>query len=104
MCFFWGTTYLGIRVALESFSPALLMCLRYSLSGGVLLIGARLAGARFPNARDLRRTAFYGVVTIGIGTGEPGLQRAMGRQRPGFFIGLHATLLDGRRRSLDAGR
>jgi len=69
VCFFWGTTYLGIRVALESFSPAMLMCLRYTISGGALLIGALVAGARLPTVREARQTAFYGLLTIAVGTG-----------------------------------
>jgi len=28
VCFFWGTTYLGIRIAIESMAPAVLMALR----------------------------------------------------------------------------
>src|SRR6202158_3064637 len=39
--FFWGTTYLGIRIALASFAPPALVALRYLVSGGVLLAGAR---------------------------------------------------------------
>jgi drug/metabolite transporter (DMT)-like permease len=106
VCFFWGTTYLGIRVALESFSPALLMCLRYSLSGGVLLIGARLAGARFPNARDLRRTAFYGILTIGLGTGSlayseqwvaSGLASLLVGTQPFWMVGVEAWMPGGER-------
>lgn len=69
VCFFWGTTYLGIRVALESVSPIRLMALRYVFSGSVLLIGARLAGARFPTRREAWRTALYGLLTIGVSTG-----------------------------------
>ena len=42
--FFWGTTYL-IRMALESFPPMLLVCVRYILSGSILLIFARLRGS-----------------------------------------------------------
>ena len=37
VCIVWGTTYLGIRIAVESFSPPTLMCLRYLISGGALL-------------------------------------------------------------------
>jgi len=106
VCFFWGTTYLGIRVALESFSPALLMCLRYSLSGGVLLIGARLAGARFPSAPDLRRTAFYGILTIGLGTGSlayseqwvaSGLASLLVCTQPFWMVGVEAWMPGGER-------
>jgi drug/metabolite transporter (DMT)-like permease len=70
VCFFWGTTYLGIRIALESFSPAMLMCLRYLASGGVLFIGAILSGARMPGSHELWRTALFGILTIGCGTGS----------------------------------
>jgi drug/metabolite transporter (DMT)-like permease len=69
VCFFWGTTYLGIRVAVETVSPIRLMALRYLFSGGVLLLGARAAGARFPTLREAWKTALYGLMTIGISTG-----------------------------------
>jgi drug/metabolite transporter (DMT)-like permease len=66
---FWGTTYLGIRMALESFPPAVLMCSRYFLSGGILLAAARLSGAVLPRGRELWMTAFSGALTIGAGNG-----------------------------------
>ena len=45
------------------------MALRYLFSGGVLLLGARLAGARLPTRREAGKTALYGLMTIGISTG-----------------------------------
>jgi drug/metabolite transporter (DMT)-like permease len=36
--FFWGTTYLAIRMALESFPPLLTISSRFLLSGGILLV------------------------------------------------------------------
>lgn len=66
---FWGTTYLGIRVALESFPPALLLGLRFTLSGAVLLASAPLLKMRIPTGAEARRTAFCGFLTLGIGTG-----------------------------------
>ncbi|MBV8842985.1 MAG: EamA family transporter [Bryobacterales bacterium] len=69
VCVFWGTTYLGIRIAVESLPPSVLMCTRYLLSGGALLIFCRLAGARLPRGRELWITAACGVMTIGVGTG-----------------------------------
>lgn len=69
MCFFWGTTYLGIRIAVGELPPATLMCMRYTLSGSLILAGARVRGARFPRGRELWATAGYGVLTIGVGTG-----------------------------------
>jgi drug/metabolite transporter (DMT)-like permease len=69
VCVFWGTTYLGIRVAVEQLPPATLMCARYLLSGGAMLIFSRLAGAHIPRGRDLWISAACGVMTIGVGTG-----------------------------------
>ena len=69
VCFFWGTTYLGIRIALDSFSPAVLVCLRNLISGGVTLSVAALVGAPFPRGRDLWITAGYGLMVVGVGNG-----------------------------------
>jgi drug/metabolite transporter (DMT)-like permease len=70
VCFFWGTTYLGIRIGVQDISPATLMCARYLASGLILVIGARIKGAVFPAAREMGFTALFGVITIGIGTGS----------------------------------
>lgn len=69
MYFFWGTTYLAIRMALESFPPLLLISLRFLLSGGILLIGAKLVGAALPRGRELWMTVFYGIILLGGGNG-----------------------------------
>ncbi|MGH9645659.1 MAG: EamA family transporter, partial [Bryobacteraceae bacterium] len=69
VCFFWGTTYLGIRIALDSFSPALLVCLRNLLSGAITLSVAAMIGAHLPRGRDLWITAGYGLMVIGVGNG-----------------------------------
>jgi drug/metabolite transporter (DMT)-like permease len=69
VCIFWGTTYLGIRVALESYSPVALMGVRYTLSGGVMLIAARAMGVHLPRGRELWQTALFGMFALGIGTG-----------------------------------
>jgi drug/metabolite transporter (DMT)-like permease len=69
VCFFWGTTYLGIRIGVAELPPATLMCVRYLLSGSVLLIVARSRGAYIPRGRELWGSALYGVLAIGLGTG-----------------------------------
>lgn len=69
VCVLWGTTYLGIRMALESFSPTALVAIRYTFSGLAMLIGAKLAGAHLPRGRELWITAGCGIVTLGIGNG-----------------------------------
>jgi drug/metabolite transporter (DMT)-like permease len=69
VCILWGITYLGIRLALDAFGPFYLMAIRFLLSGGILLIGARLLGAHIPRGRNLWLTSALGIVTIGMGTG-----------------------------------
>ena len=106
VCFFWGTTYLGIRIAIESFSPATLMCLRYLLSGGALMGGAFLAGAHLPRGRELWLTAGYGLLTIGVGTGclsvaeqwiPSGLAALFVTTSPFWMVGVEALAPGGER-------
>src|ERR1700722_829305 len=68
VCVFWGTTYLGIRVALESFSPVALMGIRYTISGGAMLIAPGAMGAQLPRGRELWQTAVFGMFALGLGT------------------------------------
>jgi drug/metabolite transporter (DMT)-like permease len=68
--FFWGTTYLGIRIALESFSPLILLTARFLLSGGIMLIGVKASGAKLPRGRELWMTALYGIIVLGGGNGS----------------------------------
>jgi drug/metabolite transporter (DMT)-like permease len=67
--FFWGTTYLGIRMALESISPVHLIALRFLISGALMLIVGRLSGAHIPRGRELWLTARNGLLMLGGGTG-----------------------------------
>jgi drug/metabolite transporter (DMT)-like permease len=69
VCILWGTTYLAIRIALESFGPLSLMALRYFISGALMMIGAKAWKASLPRGRELWLTALFGVITIGAGTG-----------------------------------
>jgi drug/metabolite transporter (DMT)-like permease len=69
VCFFWGTTYLGIRMALESFPPFLLVAARFILSGSIMLAFALARGLRIPRGRDLRISCLAGVLILGVGNG-----------------------------------
>ena len=69
VCFFWGTTYLGIRMALEGFPPLLLVGIRF-LVAGILMIGIALAmKSPFPKGQQLWLTSLYGLMMLGFGTG-----------------------------------
>ena len=65
----WGSTYLAIRYALESYPPFLLAGLRF-LIAGVLLFGfLRLRGVATPSKRQWRNAAITGVLLLGFGNG-----------------------------------
>lgn len=106
VCFFWGTTYLGIRMALESFPPVVLVCIRYLISGTILLVAAYVRKAYLPSGRELLRTALYGVVIIGIGNGclafaeewiPSGLAALFITTSPFWMVGAEALLPGGAR-------
>jgi drug/metabolite transporter (DMT)-like permease len=69
VCFFWGTTYLAIRMALESFSTLALVATRFLLSGVVMVAAARWRGMELPRGRELVVTCLTGVLILGVGNG-----------------------------------
>jgi drug/metabolite transporter (DMT)-like permease len=106
VCFFWGTTYLGIRIALESMAPTMLMGLRYTVSGVILLAAAYFSNAHLPRGRELWYTALFGVIIIGAGTGclvfaeqwvPSGLASVFITLSPFWMIGIDASIPGGER-------
>ena len=64
----WGTTFVAIRVAIETIPTLLVPGLRFVSAGVILLFIARLTGARFPrHAREWRDHIISGVVMLGCG-------------------------------------
>jgi drug/metabolite transporter (DMT)-like permease len=67
VCFFWGTTYLGIRMSLESFPPLVLVAARFLLSGGILVAFAATRGLYLPRGRELAWNCLNGLLLLAIG-------------------------------------
>jgi drug/metabolite transporter (DMT)-like permease len=69
VCVLWGTTYLGIRIALETIPPALVGGLRFTAAG--IFLVALLASRGEPVIRPSQwgGLALTGVLTIGVGNG-----------------------------------
>lgn len=69
VCVVWGTTYLAIRIALESIPPGLLAGMRFT-TAGTLLCGYVIArGDRLPPRATWPVQALSGVLMLGIGNG-----------------------------------
>ncbi|MCC6292355.1 MAG: EamA family transporter [Bryobacterales bacterium] len=65
--FFWGTTYLGIRVALESYPPLLLVCFRFCLSGAIMLALCLALRQKMPSWRGALWSLAHGMLILGVG-------------------------------------
>ncbi|WP_109123915.1 drug/metabolite exporter YedA [Dyella sp. C11] len=65
----WGSTYLGIRYALESYPPFLLAGIRFLGAGVVLFAFLRMRGVALPTARQWRNAAITGILLLGVGNG-----------------------------------
>ncbi|HJQ38577.1 MAG TPA: EamA family transporter [Thermoanaerobaculia bacterium] len=62
VCIVWGTTYLGIRIAVETIPPLLLTGIRYTIAGMVMLPLLLLRGERIP--RDRRTLGNIAIVAL----------------------------------------
>jgi len=68
VCIVWGTTYLFIRIAIETIPPVLLTGARFSVAGLIMLAIGLARGERIPRDRStLLNLAFVGLLLIGIG-------------------------------------
>ena len=65
----WGSTYLGMRVAIETLPPFLMGGVRFLLGGAVLLVWARAAGVPRPTARQWANAAVAGLFLFLGGNG-----------------------------------
>jgi drug/metabolite transporter (DMT)-like permease len=101
---FWGATYTGIRMALESFPPLLLVGSRFFISGSVLLAAAWLAKLQMPRRRELLYSAVSGVMMLGVGNGcltfaelwiPSGLAALFVTTSPFWMVGVEAALPGG---------
>ncbi|WP_229784553.1 drug/metabolite exporter YedA [Deinococcus radiotolerans] len=65
----WGSTYFGIKVAIETLPPLGMLAARFVLAGALLLLVLRLRGAALPTAREWGSSAIVGTLLLGGGTG-----------------------------------
>ncbi|HUP46333.1 MAG TPA: EamA family transporter [Thermoanaerobaculia bacterium] len=68
VCLVWGTTYLAIRIAIETIPPLALTALRFIIAGAVMAGIAVWRGERLPrDRRTLANLAFIGFLMVGMG-------------------------------------
>jgi drug/metabolite transporter (DMT)-like permease len=106
ICLVWGTTYLAIKVALESIPPFLMGGLRYVIAGSILAAILRLQGKPMPSLSALPGFLLSGALLLGVGNGgviwaemfvPSGLAAVMIASTPFWMTGVEALLPGGER-------
>src|SRR4029079_4734530 len=69
LCLVWGTTYLAIRVAIESIPPLLMAGVRWIVAGILLIAFIRMRGDSLPDRRQWVPLVVRGALLIGLGNG-----------------------------------
>ena len=68
ICIVWGTTFMAIRVALDTVPPFLLTASRFVTAGLIMLAVAKLRGETIPrDGKTLANLALIGFLLVGVG-------------------------------------
>ena len=106
VCVIWGTTYLGIRISLESMPPALMGGLRWTIAGGLLTLFVVVKGDRLPPPSRWGGIALMGFLLLGLGNGgvvfaeqwvPSGLAAVLVATSPFWMAAVESSLKDGER-------
>ncbi len=106
VCVIWGTTYLGIRIALETIPPFLMGALRWLAAGCLLIAILKLRGEALPGRRSWPSLAVLGILMIAVGNGgvvwaeqsvPSGLTAVLVSSAPFWMVGIERLLPNGER-------
>jgi drug/metabolite transporter (DMT)-like permease len=106
VCLIWGTTYLGIRVTLETMPPALMSAFRWLIAGGLLLIYLGVRGEPLPPPSRWAGIVLMGFLLLVVGNGgvayaeqwvPSGLAAVMVATSPFWMAGVEACIRNGER-------
>lgn len=106
VCVIWGTTYLGIRISLESMPPALMGGLRWTIAGSLLAAFVLARGETLPPVSRWGSIFLLGFLLLGLGNGgvvfaeqwvPSGLAAVLVATSPFWMAGVESLLPDGER-------
>jgi drug/metabolite transporter (DMT)-like permease len=113
VCIVWGTTYLAIRIAVETIPPFLLTGFRYTAAGLVMLAIGKFRGERLPtDRRTYLELVLIGTLMVGVGNlavvwseqyVESGMAALLVAAAPFWIAVLEAMRPDGERLDLRRG-
>ena len=106
VCVIWGTTYLGIRISLETMPPALMGGLRWTIAGVLLAVFMVARREPLPPPSRWPSIALLGFLMLGLGNGgvvfaeqwvPSGLAAVLVASSPFWMTAFEAALPDGER-------
>lgn len=110
VCIFWGTTYLAIRICLETIPPFLMGGFRFLTAGSILFFFMRFVyRARLPSGKEWRGLGFLGILMLAVGNGvvvwteqyiPSGMTALLVATFPFWVAGLESFLTNGERITL----
>jgi drug/metabolite transporter (DMT)-like permease len=104
VCLIWGTTYLGIRICLESIPPMLMGGLRWIVAGTLVTLYLAAGRVRLPPASRWPSIVLLGFLLLVLGNGgvvvaeqwlPSGLAAVVVAACPFWMVAVEATLRDG---------
>ena len=99
-CIVWGTTYLAIRIALETIPPMLMASARWIVAGSALIAALAARGETLPAPREWPALTLLGVLLLGFGNGAvvwaeltvpSGLTAVLVATVPFWMVGIDAV-------------
>ncbi|HEY3886835.1 MAG TPA: EamA family transporter [Vicinamibacterales bacterium] len=69
VCIIWGTTYLAIRVSIETMPPILMAGLRWTIAGSLIATYLVATGERLPTLHAWPGIVLLGFLLLGLGNG-----------------------------------
>jgi drug/metabolite transporter (DMT)-like permease len=106
VCLIWGTTYLGIRITLETMPPMLMAGWRWTFAGGLLAAYMTTRGERLPRPSNWGQPLLLGFLMLVLGNGgvvwaelyvPSGLAAVIVATSPFWMAGVEALRSDGER-------
>ena len=104
VCLVWGTTYLAIRISLETIPPFLMAAIRWLVAGTILATALKLRGARLPRPGAWPSLTILGILLLGFGNGgvvwaeqtvPSGLAAVLVATCPFWMVGIDVLMPDG---------
>ncbi len=100
VCLVWGTTYLAIRISIETNPPLLMSAFRWLAAGSLLVTMLKIRGERLPGRSAWPSLSIIGLLLLGFGNGAvvwaeqtvaSGLTAVLVAMAPLWMVGVDAV-------------